>query len=109
MTIITQKGGNYWIESFVVARAAIGSGVTNTELTLERPGVFLGCSLAMDTSETETVMQNIHQSLQIGGTNNSLTFGLEITSVRLRRSNTSGTVSFGANVLIYMKKNGLPS
>jgi len=108
MTIIDQDGGNFWIETFVVARAAIGAGITDTELTLERPGLFLGCSIALDTAETEVVMNRCHTSLQVGSTDNSLTYGLEIGSIRLRRSNTSGTVTFGAYVLVFMRKKGLP-
>lgn len=109
MTIIEQKGGNFWIESIVVPRAAISGGVTDTEITLERPGVFLGCSLALDTAETQGPMAQILFSLQQGGSDNTLTLGLNISSVRLRRSNLSGTDTYGVYILIYMRKNGPPS
>jgi len=51
MTIISQKGGNYWIESFVIPRTLISAGsALNTELTLERAGSFLSVSMVLDNS-----------------------------------------------------------
>jgi len=112
MTIIEQKGGNYWIESFVVARATVGSGTgeeLNTDINLERPGVFLGCSVSVDSALAASSMDQVQTSLQVGGSNNTLTFGLEITQIRLRRYNASSDVIFGAYILVFMRKNGVPS
>jgi len=111
MTIISQKGGNYWIESIAVARASVGSTSTlDTDITLSRPGVFLGCSVSLDSALSNDEMDRISCSLQNGGGNNALTVGLEITQVRLRRYNDQGNANiFGAYILVYMRKKGLPA
>jgi len=112
MTIIDQKGGNFWIEAVTVPRAAVGSGSDtelNTEITLERPGVFLGCAVTLDSALVASDVDTVQLSLQVGGSNNALTIGTEITSVRLRRYNQSSDQIFGAYVLVYMRKNGQPS
>jgi len=110
MTIIKQKGGNDWIESFAVARASIDQGVTDTDINLSRPGVFLGCSVSMDSSLSEAELVFLDLSLQVGGSNNALTIGGEITQVRLRRYNDQVSANiFGAYILVFLRKKGLPS
>jgi len=104
MSIIFQKGGNFWIESIVVARASIGSSTLDTDINLERAGRFLGGSVTLDADLVEGNMERIQTSLEVGGTNNSLTFGLNITQIRLKRYNAGGAASFGAYILIFMGK-----
>jgi len=111
MTIIEQKGGNYWIESFAVARASVGAAATvDTDITLERPGVFLGGSVSLDSALLFSDVDQTNLSLQVGGSNNALTIGAEITQVRLRRYNGSaGALIFGAYILVFMRKKGTPT
>jgi len=111
MTIISQKGGNFWIESIAVARASVANNTTtNTDIELSRPGVFLGCSVSLDSALAEDETDDINLSLQVGGSNNALTVGAEITQIRLRRYNeNAGALIFGAYILVYLRKRGVPA
>lgn len=105
MTLIRwSKDG--WIESFVVNRSSIaGNTVTNTNLTLERPGKFVGCSLGMDVGLIDEVQQSNIALTMKNLSNGDLTYGLEITGVKIGRANNNAVaVLIGAKVLVYMTK-----
>jgi len=109
MTIIFQKGDLFWIESLVHPRTAV-SGTTeiNADLTLERPGTFLGCNLAMDVPTSVVGAEQVLINMAMRNTDNSeLLIGDIITGVRLRVSNqNAGEEIIGAKVIVFMRKLG---
>jgi len=110
LTIIFQLGYEYWIESFTIARSSIASGAgSNTDVTLERAGFFLGCTESIDANLAASVAPDL--AVTIKNTSNAeLNFGQEISGVRItRQNNDAGAALFGAHVLIFMRGPGLHS
>jgi len=110
MTIISQKGGNFWIESFLVPRTSISATDTiDTTHTLERSGIFLGCSSSLDNvlGFADAVFLN---SVLRNVDNSQLTFGQFITQIESSMTNdkTSAIIS-GIHIIVWMKKRGLPT
>jgi len=94
----------FWIESFVVARAAIVQGTTTTDLVLTRSGHFVGLSAVLDTIVNNVGMRDIGIAVT-DLINAELTYGQEITGIRLRRSNVNvGAQTFGAKIMVFMRE-----
>lgn len=110
MTIITQKGGNYWVESFDLARTAITTGNSLiTAHTLDRPGIFLAISICLDNSASVADRQELSASVR-NINNNQLSLGDFVTGIEsLITNNAGGTVTTGAHLVVWMKKRGVPT
>jgi len=95
--------GEFWIESFVIARAAIAQGLVDSDQTLSRAGFFVGASMVLDGDLSEA--ERLDVGLQISDTaDTELTYGEEITQVRIKLSNNNaGARTFGAKVIIFLR------
>jgi len=109
MTIIFQKGNNFWIESLITARTSIAATTTSSfDSTLERPGIFLGASLALDIPTTVTGAEQVLISAGIRQLDNSeLVFGDNISTIRTRITNQNATAEIvGTKIIVYLRKIG---
>jgi len=110
MTIIFQFGGNFWIEfvqlpTIVLVDAA--GHQASTDVTLERPGIFVGGSIfqrgGADNDNTQAIGSF---SLREGG-DTALIFGDNIVSVNWaidKEAGTAGNTNANANALVFMRK-----
>jgi len=110
MTIISQKGGNLWQESFDIPRTVIaGGGSLITLHTLQRPGIYLGCALVMDSSETVQVSVRTN-AVARQEDNSFLSIGTFITTIEtVIQNNDAGTSTTGLHVLVWLRKRGVPA
>jgi len=106
MVLIFQSG-NFWIESFSVARASIADQAERvTAHTLERAGVFLGVSATMDHDIAAAAVTGL--CLVARRTNDAaLVIGQNITALETVFMNDSGAAAIvGEQVLIFMRGRG---
>jgi len=110
MTIIQQKGGNYWIEAFDVARTVItgGSSLVTAHI-LERGGIFLGISICLDNSESVSNRRTIEGTVR-NTDNTQLIRGEFMTEFESFITNDAGgSITTGAHLVVWMKKRGQPA
>jgi len=104
MTLIFTNS-DFWIESFNVARALIAVGATTTiNLTLTRPGKFVGCAISTDGNITAIEAANV-ECLTTRTDNNELVYGDQLTQIRgVRTNNHVAGVTFGFHLIVFMRK-----
>jgi len=104
MTIIFQKGDEFWIETFARSRVSVAAGSSSgTTFTLERAGTFLGGQATIDAPtgalETGLVGASIRTT---GGL--QIVLGDEITSfIAIRFNGDASALNLGAYVTMYMR------
>jgi len=107
LTIIFQKGEEFWIEAFTVARSSIsagGFGITN--FTLQRAGTFLGAALAVDTAGAVADIADVIAFVRNDDVT-ELTFGQALSILEVVRTNgSSNAVTFGCHVIVFMRGTG---
>jgi len=102
------NAGRFWIEEINVAAATIAAGsASSTTFQLERSGVFLAASSAIDLNATAAVAVELGMSVINGVTSGHLSVGDEITAIRARRWNNAGTgAALGGTILIFLRSKG---
>jgi len=105
MVIIFEKGGEFWIESFVNARSNVNAAATKTvNFTLTKSGIFIGCSVTVDSDSNrqDVGVRNIDDS--------EITYGQVMTTIRAFARNQLGTAAqIGFKVIIFMRGRGAGS
>jgi len=103
LSIIFQKGDEFWIESIVVPVLSITAlEIVTTTIQLSKPGDYLAAQVCY-TSSSENITRFL--SAYIRKTNGgSITFGENLTAIELVRGNEhSANINVGANILIFMR------
>jgi len=105
LTLIFQLGNNFWIEVFTIARATINNTTTETVLTLERAGQFLGMGAVIDTVQgTASGLRNINVVVS-NNDFSQLTRGQDLPSFTVQLGNT-GNFALGAHICVLMRGSG---
>jgi len=104
MVVIDQQGGLFWIEAIHGNRATVVTGADRViTLTLGRPGIFMGCALAVDANNNDMAESGI--IVETDGT--ELIPGTFISAVRFEMENNAGADrEIGCNVIVFMRKRG---
>lgn len=109
MTIIKDDGIT-WTEVHSIAMSIPdAAGVTNGNVTLDRPGDFLYGNVQMQNNQSGDNAQGIGAFSLTQTSNSSLTIGTNITGCRvkiIKIAGTEGAITINVNVLLIMRKSG---
>jgi len=104
MTVIFESA-EFHIESIIIPRQVVpGNSQVNVDTTLERPGRFLGASLAIDSNIVETIGEQF--SVFISDTSdNEINYGDAISVIRVVLGKTGAAgVTVGIKLIVYIRK-----
>lgn len=94
--------GNMWIESHQIVATSIGIGGTKTtDVTLDKPGRYVGASGYSKGNTSNNV-----GGIQIANTDNTqLTYGQAVSAIRIRTFNASGASNVIEQwLMVFLKK-----
>jgi len=101
MTVIVDMG-DYWIESILITRAARGFPVDAVDITLTKPGRFVGGAVTADADAAGIVDGRFVMTMC--QTNNALlAYGTAISQVRIIFAGNADRV-IGAHILIFLRR-----
>jgi len=105
MTIIFQKGSNFWIESHdIVIQAVLANSFVNVDVTLNRPGAYLGSLSSKIIQSADPALINVLDTMVLNVAGLRLNFGDNVTQVRVRLSNNSGSaLNEGASLIVFLR------
>lgn len=97
--------GDFWIETFIVARAAIAANtVSGAQVILTKAGRFVGGSVSLDTNFAAST-DDISCSMATDPANAEITYGLALTAIQVKRvNNTAAPITFGVKVVLFLRK-----
>jgi len=101
--VIVAQGTGWWIEAFHIARSALTTDTTSTTtLTLERTGVFIGGSCAIDCNGSQ--LDLVSTELSNDGTTQLVQGDLISSVICIRANRNASTRTLGAHVILFMRK-----